>query len=260
VKTGRVTVVPPQSDNMSSCRFGIAAWRPPLLRFTCLSKTPLLPGVALVRRSRLAVRPLHGLRQKGVNLFYKALETFLRLRPVTEFDLTYPHHRSDARSHEVFRPFDATLSSEPPPAGHPDPRHVASFRLPCGSTPCSRNDIPDVFQSGASMGFGPFRACPFGNHHRLPTVISPPAISEPPFRRPPDHPAMPWVRKHLCLPGRQLIPAAFAAGLGRYAVRRHTFRQWRPTGSGSSTGHPRTARAVPKDCAASLQGFEPSDG
>ena len=31
-------------------------------------------------------------------------------------------------------------------------------------------------------------------------------------------------------------------------------------GSGSSTGHSRTARAVPKNRAASLQGFEPSDG
>jgi len=78
----------------------------------------------------------------------------LRLRPVSESGPTYPHHRSDARSHEVSRPFDATRPHEPPFAGHPIPRHVASFRLPCGSTPCSRAGLPDVFQSGAPMGFG----------------------------------------------------------------------------------------------------------
>jgi hypothetical protein len=50
---------------MSSCRTGITACRPPLLRFTCLPKAPLQPGVVLVRRSRHAVRPLHGFRHEG---------------------------------------------------------------------------------------------------------------------------------------------------------------------------------------------------
>jgi len=139
---------------MSSCRTGITACRPPLLRFTCLPKAPLQPGVVLVRRSRHAVRPLHGLQLEGASSCYRTSETFLRLRPVSESGPTYPHHRSDARSHEVSRPFDATRPHEPPPAGHPIPRHVASFRLPCGSTPCSRAGLPDVFQSGAPMGFG----------------------------------------------------------------------------------------------------------
>lgn len=66
----------------------------------------------------------------------------------------------DARSHEVFRPFDATRTLEQPPPGHPDPGQVTSFRLPCGSTSCSRSDLPGVFQPGASMGFGSLQSLP----------------------------------------------------------------------------------------------------
>jgi len=60
-----VAVCPPQSLIYPGCRVSIAAWRLPLLQFTCLSKNPQMPCVVLVWRSRPAVRPLHGLQHKG---------------------------------------------------------------------------------------------------------------------------------------------------------------------------------------------------
>lgn len=45
---------------------------------------------------------------KGRAPCYEVRDTFLRLRSASEFRLEYPHHISDARSHEVFCPFDAT--------------------------------------------------------------------------------------------------------------------------------------------------------
>jgi len=59
-----------------------------------------------------------------------------------------------------FAPSTQPNRFEPPPPGFPCPGHVASFCLPCNSPPCSRIDLPDVFQPGAFMGFSALQSLP----------------------------------------------------------------------------------------------------
>ncbi len=120
---------------------------------------------------------------------------------------------------------------------------------------------PMYFNRTRPWGSVPFRACPIGNHHRLSTTVSPLTIGEP-FHRAPSR-------------NRRFYPPALKAAPSRRTPTcpRH-FRGWpqsvhppaphlsaaAPSGSGSLTGYVRITRVIPKVHAASLQGFEPSDG
>jgi hypothetical protein len=77
------------------------------------------------------------------------------LDPAPESDpgIRAPEHAGAVALPRFVSPTAQPDRPEPPLPGLPGPGHVASSRFLPASTPCSRNDLPDVFQPGALTGF-----------------------------------------------------------------------------------------------------------
>lgn len=112
------------------------------------------------------------------------------------------------------------------------------------------------FNQARPWGSVPFRACPYGNHHRLSTAISPRAISEPVMRAPlstlrsKKQPVSPDA--NLSTPLSQ--PASVGTPSNAFSYERRIFR-FRFIDRVSAIPAHRPAGHV-----ASLQGFQPSAG
>jgi len=138
---------------MLKSRKRITAFRAPLLRFVCLSKSSPRPGTSLVRCSHPVVSTTSWFPIAGCRSYYRSAP-FLRLRPRFRVWPSHPRVLRRFRSLEVFRPLSATHPSR---ATHSRefqlPGHVASSRFRCASTPFSLDKLPDLFQPGALTGF-----------------------------------------------------------------------------------------------------------
>ena len=180
--------------------------------FTCLSKTPRQPGVLLVRRSRPAVRPLHGFRLKGappVTGFAKPPSDFGPLQSVTRGTRTL----IGARSHEVFCPFNATQPIRATAPGLSMPGSCCILLLTMQFDALLPNRSPRCLSTGRVHGV----QCP--SELDL-TEIIPTSRSEYPLLRLANRScACPIDRSQqaTCLAGRQLIRTTFVVGLSRYA-------------------------------------------
>lgn len=148
---------------------------------------------------------------------------------------------------------------EQPLPGHPDPSHVTSFRLPCGSTPYSRNGLPGVFQPGAPLGFTSLQSL------TLQKSSAPLGVDFPLLRSANRFFASlsesEDSKKATCLPGLQLIRTTFVAGLSRYTVNRGFLSESHSIGFRFTSRILQITPDIPlRTVEASLQGFNPSAG
>jgi hypothetical protein len=104
--------------------------------------------------------------------------------PASEFDPAMPAPCGCTALPRFHAPTAPPLRSEPPLPELPPPGHVASLPFLPASTPCSRRDLPGIFQPGALPGFLPSELHPAKIGPPL-DVPSPPAICVPDLRQPP---------------------------------------------------------------------------
>lgn len=146
---------------------------------------------------------------------YEDRETFLRLRSASEFCLEYPHRKRDARSHEVFRPFDATRTYRATAPG--SSRSGSCYVLPL----TMRFDVLLPTRPPWCLSTRRVHGVRFPSELSQSEIISTSRCRYPLVRLAIGSTQAlsdPKVLKATCLPGPQLIRAACAAGLGRCAA------------------------------------------
>ena len=129
--------------------------------------------------------------------------------PASEFDPAMPAPCGCTALPRFHAPTAPPLRSEPPLPELPPPGHVAPLPFPPASTPCSRRDLPGVFQPGALPGFIPSELHPAKIGPPL-DVPSPPAIHVPDIGQPPGRNL--GGRGHTCM-------RAPSVGIGPFRVR-----------------------------------------
>jgi len=146
----------PASRSQSPCPCAVLVWRSPLRGWATLRSTDTgLPRFYPVRI------PSTG--------FSSAPECYPSI-PAHDHHLTACFLRS-ALSRFVPLQRNPTAKSHHPRGFRP-PGHVASLRFWPASTPCSLDNLPDMFQTGALVGF-PLQSLTWQRSHRLSTICLP---------------------------------------------------------------------------------------
>jgi len=155
LETGLDDRCPPQSLSVEpGWQPRVTAPCPPPVRLAVPSKAPRRADALWVWRSHPVVHPPRGLRPPGAKPCERLANLPRPFAPLRSFTRTPVSPSSgDIGSLEVSAPSTQPNRDEPPPPELPPPGPVASPPFRPASTPCSRHDLPGVFQPGAPSGF-----------------------------------------------------------------------------------------------------------
>lgn len=181
--------------------------------FACLSKTPRQPERLIGLTPPSCGSAASRFSVEGRAPCYRVRETSLRLRSTSECDPGYPHQINGACSLEVFCPFNATQPIRATAPGLSMPGSCCVLLLTMQFDALLPNRSPRCLSTGRVHGV----QCP--SELDLTEIILTSRSGFPLLRLANQSCACLIDRSQwaTCLAGRQLIRAAFAAGLRRYA-------------------------------------------